>query len=195
MAMMRVEGMDQKKLRIAHHETGHAVMALICRQGIKWVSLKEMDSPKGTDKYLGSTKLEPFEQEATITINESIRRVRISLGGYASEILFTEGSCKFGGDDLTEALKWINGMMQSEGFRNLAAKLPAPTPGTLDMIENPTVRAFIHYQIGLCIEDLKPLRRQIQLIAEKLYESEELTGDEVSNLFNSIARSHLGADQ
>ncbi len=44
--------MDQKKLKIAYHETGHAVMALICHQGIKRVSLREMDSPRGTDKYL-----------------------------------------------------------------------------------------------------------------------------------------------
>lgn len=182
---MRLEkDIDQKKLKIAYHETGHAVMALICRQGIEEVSLKEMASPKGTDTYLGSTKLKPFERSATITINEAIRRVRISLGGYASEILFTGGSCKIGGDDLTAALKWIEDMMQSEDFRNLAAKLPATAPGTLEMIENPTVRAFIDYQIHFCIKELEPLGRQIQLIAEKLYEKEELTGDEVVALFN-----------
>lgn len=106
--------MDNKKLVIAHHETGHAVMALLCRQGIKKVSLKEMESPKGTDKYLGSTQLEPFEQKGTYTINEAIQRVMISLGGYASEILFSGGSAKIGGDDLTSAIKWVEDMMQSE---------------------------------------------------------------------------------
>ncbi|MCM2281421.1 MAG: hypothetical protein NDI61_06200 [Bdellovibrionaceae bacterium] len=106
------------------------------------------------------------------------------MGGYASEILFTGGSCKIGGDDLTAAVKWVEGMMQSEDFRKLAAKLPDPAPGTLDMIEDSTVRAFIDYQIHMCIKELEPLGRQIQLIAEKLYEQEELTGDEVSALFN-----------
>jgi hypothetical protein len=45
--------MDQKKLKIAYHETGHEVMALICHQRLRGISLKEMDSPMGTDKYLG----------------------------------------------------------------------------------------------------------------------------------------------
>lgn len=178
--------MDHKKLTIAHHETGHAVMALICRQGIKKVSLKEMDSPKGTDKYLGSTQLEPFEQTETYTINEVIRRVRISLGGYASEILFTGGSCKIGGDDLTSAVRWVEDMMQSQEFRNLATRLPIPDPNALNMIENPAIRAFIDYQIHLCIKELEPRGHQIQLIAETLYKKEELTGDEVTALFNSF---------
>jgi hypothetical protein len=38
---------DQRKLKIARHETGHAVMALRCGQKIQKVSLKEMDSPAG----------------------------------------------------------------------------------------------------------------------------------------------------
>lgn len=180
--------MDYKKLTIAYHETGHAVMALNCRQGIKKVSLREMDSPRGTGKYLGSTQLEPFEQKETFTINEATRRVRISLGGYASEILFSGGSAKIGGDDLTSAIKWVEDMMQSAEFRNLAARLPTPDPGALDMIENQTVRAFIDYQIHLCIKELEPFGRQIRLVAETLYTKEELTGDEVTALFNSFIR-------
>jgi hypothetical protein len=69
---------DQKKLKISIHETGHAIMGLICGQGYKKFSLKEMDSPKGTDKYLGATIFEHFEQPAELTINEAIRRARIS---------------------------------------------------------------------------------------------------------------------
>jgi hypothetical protein len=159
-------------------------MALICGQRIKKVSLREMDSPKGTGKYLGSTQFESFEQKESYTINEAIRRVRISLGGYASEILFSGGSAKIGGDDLTFAVKRVEDMMQSEDFRNLAATLPIPDPGALDLIDNPTVRAFINYQIDLCVRKLEPLGRKIQLIAETLYQKEELTGAEVSALFN-----------
>jgi hypothetical protein len=179
---------DQKKLKIAYHETGHAIMALICRQGIRSVSLREMDSPLGTDKYLGSTKLEPFEQTTTFTINEAVRRVRISLGGYASEIVCLDGSANVGGDDLTSAVNWIESMMQSEDFRSLAAGLPIPASGPLDMIENPTVRAFVDYQMHLCIKELAPLERVIRQIAEKLYESDELTGADVTELFNSFVR-------
>lgn len=178
--------MDQKKLKIARHETGHAVMALICGQGIRSISLKEMDSPKGTDKYLGSTKLEPFEQKPTLTINELTRRVMISLGGYASEVLFYDGCDTIGGDDLTSAVNWVEAMMQSEDFRNSAARLPVPAPGALDMIANPTVRACIEYQMQFAINQLVPFRPLIQMIVEKLCASDELTGAQVTELFNSF---------
>ncbi len=161
-------------------------MALICSQGIRSVSLREMDSPMGTDKYLGSTKLEPFEQKATLTINEATRRVMISLGGYASEILLLDGVANVGGDDLTSAVKWIEVMMQSEEFRVLATRLPVPAIGVLDMIADSTVRACIDYQMHLCIEKIAPFTPVIQLIAEELYKKEELTGDEITTLFNSF---------
>ena len=180
---------DYKKLLIAHHEAGHAVMALVCNQRIQKVSLKEMGSPRGTDNYLGHTKLEPFEQNETLTINEAIRRVMISLGGYASEVLYLGGSIKIGCDDLTFAVKRVEDMMQSEAFRNLAARLPIPEAGALDMIENPTVRAFIDYKLGSCVETLAPLKPVIQSIAEELYKKEELTGEEIAALFNSFMQS------
>ncbi len=181
--------MNQKKLKIAYHETGHAVMALICRQGVRSVSLKEMDSPTGTDKYLGSTKLVPFEQKAELKINEAMRRVMISLGGYASEILLLDGSANVGGDDLTSAVKWVEVMMQSEDFQAFAKRLPVPAPGALDIIPNPTVRAFIEHQMHLCIEELTPFKPLIQLIAEKLHESDELAGEQVTQLFMSFVGS------
>lgn len=181
--------MDQKKIKIARHETGHAVMALICGQGIRSVSLKEMESPKGTDKYLGSTKLEPFEQKTTLTINEATRRAMIALGGYASEVLFYDGSANIGGDDLTSAVTLVEAMLQSEDFRNMAARLPVPAPGALDMIPNPTVRACIEYQMQVAIDQLVPFKSLIQLIVEKLCASEELTGPQVTEFFNSFVRS------
>jgi ATP-dependent Zn protease len=182
--MWAIDKVDHKKLRIAYHETGHAVMALICRQRIQKTSLKEMDSPRGTDKYLGFTKLEPFEQKIEITINELRRRIMISLGGYASEILVSDGLAKVGGDDLTDAVKWAENMMQSEEFRNFAARLPIPDPGTLDIIENPTIRALIDYMMCDCIEVMAQFKPKIQVIAEELYKREELTGNEISDLFN-----------
>lgn len=42
---------DQKKLLIAHHEAGHAVMALIFRQRIEIVSLKCVVAPNWTGHF------------------------------------------------------------------------------------------------------------------------------------------------
>lgn len=183
-------GMDGKKFEIAYHETGHAVMALLCRQEVRSISLKEMESPRGTDKYLGYTNI-PFEKKPVLTINEAISRMKIALGGFASEILLLDGSTKVGGDDLTSAVNSAEAMMQSQDFRNLAARLPLPPPGALDIIGDPTVRAVIDFHIGVCVEELTPFKPLIQTIAEKLYESEELTGEQVTQLFNSFVASKI----
>lgn len=182
--------MDQKKLKIAYHETGHAVMALICRQRIRKVSLKEMDSPLGTDKYLASASLEPFTQEATITINESNRRIMISLAGFAGDGLFSEGLISnFGGDDLKRAEHWVENMLENEMFRNFVEQLPHPAPGRLDLIENLLVRRYIDHMMQKCFDALDPLKPAIKVIAEELYKRKELTGDEVFALFNSTMQS------
>lgn len=182
--------MDQKKLKIAYHEAGHAVMALVCHQGVKSVSLKEMDSPLGTGKYLGSTILEPFEQNPTLTINEATRRVMISLGGFASEILLFDGLTGIGGDDLEIAVKWTDLMMQSEDFKKITDTLPIPEPSALDhLISNPSVRAFIDYQLEACVKTLAPHKSVIQFIGEKLYEREEITGTELIEFIDSFVVS------
>lgn len=165
-------------------------MALICGQAIRKVSLKETDSPLGTDKYLASASLEPFKQEATITINESNRRIMISLAGFAGDGLFSEGLISnFGGDDLMRATRWVENMLENEMFRSRVEQLPDPAPGKLDLIGNLLVRRYIDHMMQKCFETLGPLKPTIKVIAEELYRREELTGDEVSALFNSFMQS------
>lgn len=60
----------QKRLKIAVHEIGHAVMALFRGRGILKVSLKGMDSPNGTDRYHGFATLEPLDPNAKVTVND-----------------------------------------------------------------------------------------------------------------------------
>ena len=178
--------MDQKKLKIAYHETGHAVMALICRQKIQKVSLKEMNSPRGTDKYHAFMKLETVDSEVTFTGEMAIQKIMISLGGYASEILFYDGVTGIGGDDLTVAVMTAENMLQIPEFESWVNGLSVQAPSVLDnMIRNPSIRAYIDLKIGETVKALFPLKPVIQLIAEELYEKEELTGDEVSALFDS----------
>lgn len=182
---MRSYGVDQKKLKIAYHETGHGVMALRYRQSIQKVSLREMDSPRGTDKYHAFMKLEPVDPSVKFTGEKAIQKIMISLGGYASEQLFF-GSSKIGGDDLTVAAKLTEDMLQVDGFKTWVATLPIPEPSALDMIENSLVRSYIHCKLGECIEAMDRVRPAVQMVAEELYKREELTGDEFSALFNSF---------
>lgn len=186
--------MDQKRLKIAYHETGHAVMALFRGEGVQMISLKGMDSPNGTDKYHGFMTLEPTEKKTNFTVNDAIRKIMISLGGYASEILFFE-VCTPGGDDLTTAAKWAESLLQVEEYRNRMTTLPVPEPGPLDEIQNLQVRAYIHYMIPECARALAPLRPAIQVIAQELYNKDELAGDEVAAHFDTFMQSSLTVDQ
>jgi Peptidase family M41 len=185
---------DQKRLKIAVHEIGHAVMAVFRGRGVLKVSLKGMDSPNGIDRYHGFTTLEPIDPNSKVTVNDALRSVMISLGGYASEILFYE-VCTPGGDDLTTAAKWSETLLQVDEYRNRMATLPVPEPGPLDEIQSLQVRAYIHHMIPESANALAPLGPVIKFLAEELYKREELTGDEVEAHFNSFMQTRLGADQ
>lgn len=186
--------MDQRKLKIARHETGHAVMALKYGQRIQKISLKDLESPTGTDKYHAFVKLEPVDPAIKFTGERAIQKVMISLGGYASEILFYDVA-NIGGDDLAVAAKTAEDMLQVAEFKSWVTTLPIPAPGPLDMIENPLVRAYIDHKMGECFQALVQMKPVVQLIAEELYKKEELIGDEVLALFNFCMQSSLGADQ
>lgn len=179
--------MKDKKRKIAIHETGHAVMALIFNQKVQMLSLKEMDSPIGTDKYHAFMKLEPVDPQAKFTGERAVQKIMISLGGYASEILFFDGLANIGGDDLTIAASTTEDMLQISEFKNWAANLPTPNPSALDMIENPLVRAYVDYKMGDCVKALAPHKLLIQMIVDELLKKEELTGQEVFAIFNSYA--------
>lgn len=185
--------MDQRRLKIAVHETGHAVMALFRGEGVQMISLKGMDSPNGTDRYHGFMTLEPTGQKSKVTFNDAFRKIMISLGGYASEILFFE-VCTPGGDDLATAAKWAECLLQVEEYKNQMATLPAPEPGPLDEIQNLQVRAYIHHMIPECAKTLAPLGPLIKFLAEELYKKDELNGDIVEAHFISYmqSRPHVG---
>ena len=180
-----------KKIKIAFHETGHAVMALICQQKIQKISLREMDSPLGGDKYLAFMKLEPADTNVKFTGEKAIKKIMIALGGYASEILFFDGVANIGGDDLTIAARTTENMFQIPEFKNWIAELPIPSPSALDMIENPSIRAYIDYKMGDCINMLAPHKALIQSIVDELLLKKELTGEEVNAIFEKYMTLRL----
>lgn len=182
--------LDHKKLKIAYHETGHAVMATIYGQRIEKISLGQMDSPLGTGTYSAFMKLAAVDPNNRLTGEKAIQKIMISLGGYASEILFYDGCFNTGEDDLTIAANAADSMMQIEEFKIWVAQLPTPDPNSfLDIIKNPLIRAYINLKLDECVQTLTQFRPIVQLIAEELYKREELSGAEVYALFNSFMQS------
>ncbi len=183
--------MDHKKMIIARHEAGHAVMALLCRQKIIVVSLKEMDSVRGTDKYLGFTRIDLAERKVENESKDAVNDTIVALAGGVSEGLFDDGLAKIAIDDLAYAVEKVEMLLRHETqLRNRATRLPIPDPGVLDMIEDPLIRACIVNMIDNCFERMRPLKPVIQKIADELLKREELAGDEVSTLFNTFMKSN-----
>lgn len=185
--------MNQQSVKIAFHETGHALMGLLCHRNIRRISLKHMDSPIGSDKYLAFVKFEPENPNSKFTLKKGMQKVMISLAGYASEILFFDGRANIGGDDLTIAIKTTLDMFQVPEFRTYVTELPVPNPGVLDMVDDHLIRAYIDFNIGKCVEVLAPYKNLIYLIADELCKKEELSGEEFTSIVNSYtpSRSYL----
>jgi ATP-dependent Zn protease len=179
---------DPKKLKTAYHETAHAVMALICGLKLRRVSIK------GTDSYHGITSTEPPERQIT-NPQEALREVRVSLAGFIGEVMISGKYSIFAThSDLVGAVEMVEDMLEfDDGFKGVVADLAVKNPGTLTFIENPLVRACIEGKLAWCLNRLNPYKPAIESIAEKLYESEELTGDEVAALFDSFTQARTGA--
>lgn len=180
--------MDHEKLKTAYHETAHAVMATIHGLKIKRISIK------GTDKYRGVMSTEPPAREIT-NPDEALREIRISLAGFVGEVLISGRYTIYRSHtDLVGAIELIEDLLEfDETFKNATVKLSVNNPGTLADIENPLVRAYVDWKLSWVLRTLTPFKPAIKLIAEKLYESEELSGEEVSVLFNSPIQSSLKA--
>lgn len=176
---------DQLKLKIAYHETGHAIIALYCRQAIQKVSLKEMG------EYLGHMKLVPADSKEILTVNKAIQNIMISLGGFAGEVLFFDDVPGIPIDDLDRAIKMTENLLQVEEFKEIVAKMHIPDLDALPKVTNPLIRAFICSKMDHCVEVLSQVKSVIPMIAQELLKKEELSGDEVTSIFNHFIKSNL----
>ncbi len=184
------EAFEWKKLKIARHETGHALMTLRFGQRIQEISLKGIASLSGAEKYRAFLKLEPDDPGVKFTGEKAIQRIMIALGGYASEILFYDVA-NIGGDDLAVAAKITEDLLQIEDFKKWVSTLQVPEAGSMNMIKNPFVRSYLNHKMGDCIDVLEPVKPAIELIAKELCEKDELTGDIVNALFCTEVQPHL----
>lgn len=170
--------MDNKELKIAYHESSHAVMALLCRQKIQFITLKE------TDRYQGHMKLVEAQ------VRDAISDIRISLAGGVGESLFLHSSVRIAIDDMDRAIAGVTNLLEQDfQFRGWAVTLRDPGEEALNRVENPLVRACIARFIEDCADQMLSLKPVIHLIAEELFRREELTGDEVSALFLDFMKS------
>jgi len=159
-------------------------MALRYNQSIKKISLNSIDSPIGTEKCQAFIQLEATHPAVKFNGEKAVQKIMISLIGYASEILFLNGSANIGGDDLRLSANLTEELLKFDDYKNWVETLPAPS--VLDkLLFNPITKTYIDFKIGECVEVLAQVRPLITSIAEELYCKGELSGHEVLIMFNS----------
>jgi len=169
--------MNSQKIRIAYHESSHAIMALVCGQKIQCVSLV------GNEAYPGFVKLENTRPM------DAISEIRICLAGGVGESLLLDNTIKIAIDDFDRAIRSVEYLLLSNPhFAKRAQGLIDPGLEAMVDVENPLVRACIADCIDDCVRFMSRLKPLILMIAEELLSKDELGGDEVSRIYSSFVK-------
>jgi len=186
-----------ERARVAHHEVGHALMALSIPGGdaVHKISI----IPRGI-AALGYTMQLPTEDRFLMTVSELKNRIAILLGGRAAEeVIYGEVSTG-AQDDLRKATDIAKSMIKSYGMSEKLGQVslerdrqsvflqtgPSQTPG--DYSEHTSreidceVRLLIDEQYERARDLIKAQEATLRHAAQVLLEKETITGEELKAL-------------
>ncbi|MCS6297028.1 MAG: ATP-dependent metallopeptidase FtsH/Yme1/Tma family protein [Nitrospira sp.] len=186
-----------ERARVAHHEVGHALMALSIPGGdaVHKISI----IPRGI-AALGYTMQLPTEDRFLMTVSELKNRIAILLGGRAAEeVIYGEVSTG-AQDDLRKATDIAKSMVKAYGMSEKLGQVslerdrqsvflqtgPSQTPG--DYSEHTSreidceVRLLIDEQYGRARDLIKAQEASLRHAAQVLLEKETITGEELKAL-------------
>ncbi|HNL88527.1 MAG TPA: ATP-dependent zinc metalloprotease FtsH, partial [Nitrospira sp.] len=186
-----------ERARVAHHEVGHALMALSIPGGdaVHKISI----IPRGI-AALGYTMQLPTEDRFLMTVSELKNRIAILLGGRAAEeVIYGEVSTG-AQDDLRKATDIAKSMIKAYGMSEKLGQVslerdrqsiflqtgPSQTPG--DYSEQTSreidceVRLLIDEQYERARDLIKAQEATLRHVAQALLEKETITGEELKAL-------------
>jgi ATP-dependent metalloprotease FtsH len=175
----------EDKRRLAYHETGHAlVMAkLLPRERLEKVTIVRHGEVEGA---LGFAVPKPKEEIYTMTKDELLAHIQVSLGSRAAEQLFLGIEMTGASGDLQNATRLAGAYIAMYGmsgslYSNLAFMETQPDPKLKREIER-----LLDQQFAKVKAFLDDHRDEVIAIAEQLLEKEDLTGDDVLDILNDL---------
>jgi ATP-dependent Zn protease len=175
----------EDKRRLAYHETGHAlVMAkLLPRERLEKVTIVRHGEVEGA---LGFAVPKPKEEIYTMTKDELLAHIQVSLGSRAAEQLFLGIEMTGASGDLQNATRLAGAYIAMYGmngslYSNLAFNEAQPDPKLKREIER-----LLDQQFAKVKAFLDDHRDEVIAIAEELLEKEDLTGDDVIDILNDL---------
>lgn len=197
-----------EKERVAHHEVGHALIALMLPEGGGTVQ-KISIIPRGV-AALGYTMHVPTEDRFLMTRGELENKIAVLLGGrVAEELIFHDistGAC----DDLLKATDIAKNMVKTYGMSELVGQVSLDDGRTPAFLQQPQhtsaheysevtareidaeVRRIIDTQYVRATHILSAQQEVLRTAAEVLLQKETITGAELQDMLHSANghRSH-----
>jgi cell division protease FtsH len=192
---------------VAHHELGHALVALSLRgtEAVQKISI----IPRGIGS-LGYTIQRPTEDRYLMTRDELENRMAVLLGGRAAEKLIFDELLTGATDDLAKATDIARNMVTRFGMDEKLGQVALDEPPQSFLGVQPpqidfdrayseqtarevdlAVRALIDCAFSRAIGILQDRRAALQSIAKKLLEKETLSGAELKALLESESSAPL----
>ena len=170
MAKRKQISRPSKLERVAYHEAGHAVAAVILRRPFKYATVVENEDADGHVRYFPGELIDPetvVDERRAITKME--RAIQTAFAGFASEQLAYGGGILEGSSDWEKAA---------------TLGLAIYTPGDL-------LNAYLRYLYEKCKAMLaEPLHREaIQGVVDALLEKKTLKSSEVRSVVKDVKRS------
>jgi cell division protease FtsH len=189
---------DKEKKRVAYHEAGHALAALLL-SGADPLS-KVTIIPRG--RSLGATEQLPEEDRHNLSKEYLLNRISVMVGGRAAEEQVFSEITSGAGDDLKKASQLARqmvcqwGMSEKVGLMVFQKGTPHPFLGR-ELTEDKdyseataqVIDAEVKEILHQCHEQVKNIlqenREKLDLLAKELIEKETLTSKEIETLLQN----------
>lgn len=173
--------------RVARHETGHAVLCLLSGEIPSYLTVV----PRGN--YGGYMQHGDSEGKAIYTKEELLAKIRISLGGRASEIVYygeKDGVSTGAAGDLVTATRLARQLICSYGmdadFGLAVIDGSADTDGEPAAEVRAAVNKILDEQMKLAIDLIREKRDIADAVASELMSKNHMTGGEIKALVEKV---------
>ena len=185
----------QERKMVAYHESGHLIVLYILHP-IDDVFKASIASRRDT---LGVVYHQPREEVFTHNKDRLLADVKVALGGYVAEKMFSGTTSDGVAMDFKQAMIIAHNMVWRFGMGDaqyLGDYTAIPETQLSDKVKE-TLNEEVDKIFRSCLKDVEVLltkeRPLLERFVKELLEKEELDYDEIENIFNEYGKSHMKA--
>jgi ATP-dependent Zn protease len=177
----------EEKRRLAYHETGHALAMVKClpRERLHKVTIIRHGSALGLAAY------KPKEEYHTMTKEELLARMQVSLASRAAEQLFLGIEMSGAHHDLMSATQTADAIIRHYGMNGSLFQPPALGEVLPDEVAKGQIDKLLDQEFRKIKKLLEEYADEVHAIAEQLLEKMDLTGDEVMEIIADVQKRRM----